>query len=78
VYNTSGEIIGLVFAGEGDVSYGIIVPWEYVVYFMRVEIRFLEEQVQTKAPVSLIEQILKLPPNTTPNKPKEKGHVHLF
>ena len=30
VYNENGELSGVIFAGQGDLSYGYMVPWEYV------------------------------------------------
>lgn len=37
VFNSSGQIAGLIFAGSGDLSYGFIVPQQYVRYFVEVE-----------------------------------------
>ncbi len=37
VFNRSGQIAGLIFAGAGDLSYGFIVPQQYVRYFVEVE-----------------------------------------
>jgi S1-C subfamily serine protease len=34
VYNEVGELSGLIFAGSGELSYGILVPWEYVTDFL--------------------------------------------
>jgi S1-C subfamily serine protease len=34
VYNSAGRLVGLVFAGSGDLSYGLVVPWEYVKNFV--------------------------------------------
>lgn len=37
VYNASGEISGLVFAGAGNgLGYAYIVPWEYIVDFLSI------------------------------------------
>lgn len=44
VFNSSGEIAGLVFAGSGDIGYGMIVPQEYVSYFVNSEWSSLEDQ----------------------------------
>lgn len=38
VYNESGEVAGLVFAGSGDLSYGMIVPQEYLYSFIKDEL----------------------------------------
>jgi S1-C subfamily serine protease len=38
VFNSSGEIVGVIFAGSGrDFSHGFIVPHKYVRYFMAIE-----------------------------------------
>lgn len=37
VYNESGEVAGLVFAGSGELGYAIIVPQEYVYNFLNTE-----------------------------------------
>lgn len=34
VFNDSGEIVGVVFAGSGDLCFGFIVPQKYLLYFM--------------------------------------------
>jgi len=34
VFNSKGEIVGVVFAGSGDLSFGFIVPQKYILYFM--------------------------------------------
>jgi S1-C subfamily serine protease len=37
VFNTQGEIVGVIFAGSGrDFSYGFIVPQKYIHYFLAV------------------------------------------
>ena len=38
VFNSKGELSGLVFAGAGDFAYGMIVPYEYVANFFDVEL----------------------------------------
>lgn len=45
VFNSKGEIAGLVFAGSGDIGYGMIVPQEYVSFFVNSEAKTLEEQL---------------------------------
>lgn len=52
VYNSQGELSGLVFAGSGELSYAYIVPLEYVLLFLEEEVDTLEvvvpgEQVKT-------------------------------
>lgn len=42
VFNAAGEISGLVFAGAGDLSYGFIVPLEYINNFLNNELQNLE------------------------------------
>lgn len=42
VYNTEGKIAGLVFAGAGQLSYGHIVPLEYVRNFLENELPALQ------------------------------------
>lgn len=41
VYNNDGEIAGLVFAGSGELGYGMIVPQEYVHAFIFEEAQLL-------------------------------------
>lgn len=38
VFNTKGEISGLVFAGSGEFGYGLIVPQEYISTFFDLEL----------------------------------------
>lgn len=38
VFNTRGEISGLVFAGAGDFGYGFVVPYEYIMGFVNFEV----------------------------------------
>lgn len=42
VWNSSGKIAGLVFAGSGNLSYGYIVPQEYVYNFIQNEVKNLQ------------------------------------
>lgn len=44
VFNSRGEIAGMVFAGTNMLSYAHIVPQEYVRYFLEEEAPMLEEQ----------------------------------
>lgn len=34
VFNDSGEVVGVVFAGMGELSYGFIVPQKFILYFL--------------------------------------------
>lgn len=43
VYNSNQELIGLVFAGQGDLGYSWTVPYEQVVNFLN-EVHTLQEQ----------------------------------
>jgi S1-C subfamily serine protease len=56
VYNSKGELAGLVFAGSGDLGYGMIVPLEYIHNFLETELKSLSLQVpvDTKT-ISLVE-----------------------
>lgn len=49
VYNSRGQLSGLVFAGQGDLGYAFIVPYEYVAGFLNDE----------------VEHVIPLFPNTT-------------
>ena len=42
VFNSNGEIAGLVFAGSGEFGYGMIVPYEYVSTFFDIELPSLK------------------------------------
>ena len=52
VYNTSNELIGVVFAGQGDFGYGWTVPYEQVKNFLETEQNTLEDKL-AKQEVSL-------------------------
>lgn len=41
VFNSKGEIAGLVFAGSGDFGYAMIVPYEYISSFFEYELQTL-------------------------------------
>lgn len=43
VFNSKGEIAGLVFAGEEGLSYGFIVPYEYVKDFLVNQDRYMTQ-----------------------------------
>lgn len=47
VYNKRGYIVGLVFAGIGDLAFGMIVPLEHVRFFLQKEILTLDMQTQS-------------------------------
>lgn len=47
VFDSNGNIAGLVFAGSGQLSYGHIVPQEYVQNFIEQEVDMLKEQKPT-------------------------------
>lgn len=54
VYNEDLKISGVVFAGQGDMSYAFIVPYEYVHYFL------YEEETQIKYPNYVVNLAPKL------------------
>jgi S1-C subfamily serine protease len=37
VFNSDGELQEVIFAGQGALSYGIAVPWEYLYFFIKKE-----------------------------------------
>jgi S1-C subfamily serine protease len=43
VYNAKGELSGLVFAGNQGLSYGFLVPWEYIHDFLKYRNQYKEE-----------------------------------
>lgn len=45
VFNSKGEIAGLVFAGSGDFGYAQIVPYEYITSFLENELPMLKEKI---------------------------------
>lgn len=45
IYNGKGEISALVFAGSGEFGYSESVPYEYIAYFLKVELPTLIPQV---------------------------------
>jgi hypothetical protein len=50
VYNSSGKIVGLIFAGSGDLSPGFMVPWAYVKDFVDYESKSLKPQLKAAVP----------------------------
>lgn len=56
VYNSSGELSGVVFAGSGELGYGMIVPLEYVTNFLNTELLELSDTFpNTTIIISLVE-----------------------
>lgn len=45
VYNEDREIIGMVFAGNGDLSYAFVVPYEYIVSFLKFEVDLVRPEI---------------------------------
>lgn len=54
VFNDKGQVAGLVFAGSGNLSYGHIVPQEFVQYFVEQEVKTLKEELPELNSVKLI------------------------
>ncbi len=53
VYNSDGQLAGMVFAGAGNIGFGYIVPYEYIAYFLNEEIRtVMPESVTPLSPSS--------------------------
>lgn len=50
VFNEEGELSGLVFAGNGDFSYGLIVPYSYIANFFDRELPRLTETTPVDNP----------------------------
>lgn len=48
VFNTDGELSGLVFAGSGEFGYAMIVPYEYIYTFFNNELPSLKAQIPNK------------------------------
>lgn len=45
IYNSNGEIAGVVFAGSSELSYGFAVPFEYIYEFLNNESKILEDEI---------------------------------
>lgn len=45
VYDSNGKIVGLIFAGGGELSMGFMVPWEYVKDFVEFESKALPSRL---------------------------------
>lgn len=58
VFNKDGEIAGLVFAGAGDLSYGFIVPQEYIKNFLNNELENLPVQLPNNE-LSIVDMMKK-------------------
>lgn len=48
VYNSKGELSGLIFAGNQDLSFGYMVPWAYVNDFLKNKNRYKVEVPNAK------------------------------
>ncbi len=60
-FNDKGEVAGLVFAGSEGLSYGFIVPYEYVVDFLKhKELYPVELPDKTRKPRSFFAQRFKI------------------
>lgn len=59
VFNTQGELVGLVFATSGNIGYALTVPWKYLDEFVKHEVRELKWE--------------KTDPNKTRNKYSNSG-----
>jgi hypothetical protein len=44
VYNSDGDLSGLIFAGRSDIGFGLMVPYEYLKVFLDIELKTLEFQ----------------------------------
>lgn len=42
VYGAEGKISAVIFAGAGELGFGVAVPWEYVYNFINVEVKSLD------------------------------------
>ncbi len=50
VYNGKGELSALVFAGSQGLSYGFLVPWEYVVDFLKYKRNYPSQMPDSTKP----------------------------
>ena len=61
VYNTKGELSGLIFAGRQNLSYGYLVPWEYVNDFLKNKRNYkLENPNPSQVPRNFFTSYFKL------------------
>ncbi len=56
VFDSSGRIAGLVFAGQGNLGYAHIVPLEYVLNFVQHEVKYLQYQIPTEDSMADLEE----------------------
>ena len=70
VYNDKGELSGMVFAGSGMLSWGMIVPYEYVKLFLETELQGLDVQVITAPPIPVFDPLAGLGDIVTKKKVK--------
>lgn len=64
VFNSEGNISGLVFAGSGQLAYAYIVPLEYVKFFVEKESKTLTEVVPSSE-INLSDLLMKKKIRTT-------------
>lgn len=74
VYNTSGELAGMVFAGAGEIGFAMIVPQEFIKVFLTEELYRLDVQVITPEVVDPVSSLIAgvLPPNRAPTQVPKK------
>lgn len=76
VYTSNKEIGSVIFAGSGDISFGIAVPYEYVRYFLEEEVQNLKVQVpdtsslvqRTQSKREYIKKVLQICENKEDNR----------
>ena len=56
VYNSDGEIGGLVFAGSGNLSYAFTVPFEYVANFVNNEVKNIQNVDYSTSLIDLLSE----------------------
>lgn len=77
VYNDKGELSGLVFAGRGDIGYGFIVPFEYLLFFLKIESKAMSfdpivtdlSMVQARSQLDILKDKCKAIKNVTGTQP---------
>lgn len=64
VFNSKGELTNVVFAGSGDLSFGLLVPYSYVIDFITsqhliewVEPSILELQIEEEGELDMFEKV---------------------
>lgn len=76
VFNSKGEIAGLVFAGRGrDLSYAFVVPYQYIVDFLNIEKEIPYTTVSRTIYDDLIQRIFKFNNNCVE---KSKGNTGML